>query len=181
MTNISAIPFSFYAVLDISESSSPTEIKQAYHRALLKFHPDKRHRSSSVPIAEHIQPASDGLSPVSSPISGAGSLEQREIHVLKQAYDVLSDATTRAAYDASLASRKKSGPRPAEVVSLQEFTEEEDHGSDGHHNQVRWRYPCRCGGAYVIDENEMETGQHLVGCWSCSETIWVGYEAVEEY
>jgi diphthamide biosynthesis protein 4 len=182
MTNTLATPLNLYAVLDIPESSSIIEIKQAYHRALLKFHPDKRHKSSGAPITERVQSASNGLSPVSFPISEAASLEQREIHVLKQAYDVLSNDTTRAAYDASLASGKKSGPRPAEVVSLQDFSEEvEVHPSpDGCHDLVRWRHPCRCGGAYVIDEDDMERGQHLVGCWSCSEIIWVGYEAVEE-
>ena len=38
---------------------------------------------------------------------------------------------------------------------------------------------CGCGGRYHITEADMERGQHVVGCSSCSEVVWVGYEVVD--
>lgn len=70
-------------------------------------------------------------------------------------------------------SRKPTGPRPAQVISLEEFEERGD-AEDG-----LWVYPCRCGGQYVVTEQMLDAGQHLVGCASCSEVVWVGYELAE--
>lgn len=71
--------------------------------------------------------------------------------------------------------KRPSGPRPAQVVSLEEFDEVEGRGEDS----GEWTYGCRCGGTYRITEADMEKGQHVVGCSSCSEVVWVGYEAVD--
>lgn len=90
------------------------------------------------------------------------------------------------------------GSRPAQVVSLEEFQEfqefqsetagevsskmEDDGVSVDDHNQWEGRaiytYPCRCGGMYKLTTDDLESGHHLVGCESCSEVIWVGYEEV---
>jgi diphthamide biosynthesis protein 4 len=66
------------------------------------------------------------------------------------------------------------GPRPAQIVSLEEFKEEE--ATTG---IVSWYYECRCGGGYRISEQNLERGQHLLGCGNCSEVVWVGYELAE--
>lgn len=118
----------------------------AYHNALLKHHPDK-----SKIISESI-----------------------DIALLKDAYQTLSSSDLRLEYDEKRgASKGKSSmPRPAQVISLEEFEERED-GS--------WYHVCRCGGGgYMITETQMEAGSHLVGCDSCSEVIWVGYELAED-
>lgn len=94
-----------------------------------------------------------------------------DVGLIKEAFETLSSPPLRSKYDASRA-RTPSGPRPAQLVSLEDFTEIEDGAS--------WRYDCRCSGAYVISEAEMERGQHLVGCSSCSEVVWVGYELAEQ-
>ena len=95
--------------------------------------------------------------------------------MIKQAYAILSSPEARAKYDASLAVLGRStGPRPAQVVSLEEFDEMEVEG-----REVEWMYGCRCGGRYHITEADMERGQHVVGCSSCSEVVWVGYEVVD--
>lgn len=65
-----------------------------------------------------------------------------------------------------------SGPRPAQVISLEEFSEESI--------QSRWTHACRCGGAYAITEKDMENDRHLIACERCSEVVYVGYEVVEE-
>lgn len=139
-----------YAVLSLETSASTAEIKAAYHRALLHHHPDK-------------QPASNRRE------------NAVEIDLLKRAFVTLSTPELRVKYDAARA-RPQSGPRPAQAVSLEEFTAHEDVGSD----EVYWIYDCRCGGTYHITEGDMEKDQHLVGCNSCSEVVWVGYEVANE-
>ncbi|KZT40122.1 DnaJ-domain-containing protein, partial [Sistotremastrum suecicum HHB10207 ss-3] len=92
--------------------------------------------------------------------------------LLKRAYQTLVSPASRALYDASLGKTELRGPesRPAQVVSLEEF---EERGTG-------WTYRCRCGGQYELSEREIESETHVVGCDGCSETIWAGYEVVEE-
>lgn len=131
-------------------NASAVEIKAAYHRALLQFHPDKN--SKDVPR----RPGSDSI----------------DIASIKEAYRTLSTPELRARYDSQVvSSRSNHGPRPAQFVSLEEF---EDEGED----PDAWHYECRCGGGYRITGDEMEQGHHLIACSSCSEVIWVGYEEV---
>jgi diphthamide biosynthesis protein 4 len=94
-----------------------------------------------------------------------------DIALIKEAYAVLSSVSTRVSYDTQLLN-KPPGPRPAQIVSLAELDEDAD--------EPEYRYSCRCGGNYRITEGEMDKGVHLVGCNSCSEVIWVGYEVIED-
>ena len=126
---------------------------------MLLYHPDKRSTS---------QKNSDTLSIDKSVNVG----------VLKAAYDTLTSPELRAQYDA-LRSKHPAGPRPAQVISLEEFYQEESEHSDGPIGDS-WTYNCRCGGKYVITERMMEAENHLVGCNSCSEAVWVGYEVADE-
>jgi diphthamide biosynthesis protein 4 len=141
----------YYQILETSSSAPPSDIKLAYHALLLQHHPDKNIRNSNpVPI---------------------------DIALIKNAYLTLSSPISRAQYDASLNQRKQESlvPRPAQIVSLEDFTQIDSQGSCD-----RWEYPCRCGGSYRITETDMEKGFHLVGCRNCSEVIWAGYEVQEE-
>jgi diphthamide biosynthesis protein 4 len=150
----------FYALLCIPRDAPPLDIKQAYHRILLATHPDKQRREDA-----------------SSPL---------DIGLLQQAYTTLINHTSRQAYDASLAAheaRLTSCPRPAQVVSLEEFSLAINVVTNAAVDVVeieRWTYSCRCGGMYYIDTQQLEDDQHLIGCDSCSEVIWVGYEVEYE-
>ncbi|KAG1831667.1 hypothetical protein DFJ58DRAFT_871536 [Suillus subalutaceus] len=107
--------------------------------ALLASHPDKRSFSSAIPPVD---------------------------------YTTLSNVSSRVAYDNILRSARvktSTGPRPAQVISLEDFEEAEEGV---------WTHACRCGGTYRIIEEDMDAGRHLVGCESCSEVVWVGYELV---
>ncbi|KAF8167567.1 hypothetical protein B0H34DRAFT_646716, partial [Crassisporium funariophilum] len=140
----------FYQLLSVRKDASVGEIKAAYHRALLRFHPDKRDASTAP--------------------------DQVDIDLLKEAYTVLSNPELRHAYNAKTErSTYLSAPRPAQVVSLEDFDEEVGQGE----NDGPWRYPCRCGGSYRISVDLMEKGEHLIACNSCSEVVWVGYELSE--
>ncbi|KAJ7686505.1 hypothetical protein B0H17DRAFT_940334, partial [Mycena rosella] len=130
----------YYALLDIAPHASRPQIKVAYHRALLRSHPDKNVASTA------------------------------DIASIQEAYRVLSTPALRAQHDTRL--RAPAGPRPAQVISLEEFQE--------HLELDSWSHSCRCGGIYRITGEEMENGQHLIPCTSCSEIVWVGYELAED-
>lgn len=63
--------------------------------------------------------------------------------------------------------------RPAEVISLEEFDYEEKGDV--------YTYRCRCGSAYRVSDSQLDADVHLIGCQGCSEVIWVGYEAVDDW
>jgi diphthamide biosynthesis protein 4 len=137
----------FYQLLSVSRDASASDIKIAYHRALLLFHPDKNGAQRSA----------------DSPTTPSISISQ-----IKEAYRILSTPNLRAEYNSPRHVTSALGPRPAQVISLDDFEEGVDRDM--------WYYNCRCGGVYRIASSEMEEGHHLVGCNSCSEVIWVGYE-----
>ncbi|KAF8073746.1 hypothetical protein FPV67DRAFT_1479108 [Lyophyllum atratum] len=145
-------PPDFYELLSLPKDASAADIKIAYHRALLRFHPDKNH---GIPLSNS---DSDSIS----------------VSLIREAYSTLSEPERRKQYDSSKRQRSAgTGPRPAQVVSLEEFEEvADDIGVDAD----VWQYQCRCGGTYRIAGADMEKGHHLVGCNSCSEVVWVGYE-----
>jgi diphthamide biosynthesis protein 4 len=95
--------------------------------------------------------------------------------LLHDAFLTLSSATLRAAYDESIEQNRTSS-RPAQVVPLEEFDCSE--GADG--AMSTWSLACRCGGKFKITEDDLEHGQHIVGCGGCSDVVWVGYEIVKE-
>ncbi|KAF8257458.1 hypothetical protein EI94DRAFT_1292175 [Lactarius quietus] len=86
----------YYALLGITRSASADTIKAAYHRALLRLHPDKH------------QPSTDNPSPLAN------------IGLLQDAFVTLSSTAQRAAYDSRYELSRKA-PRPAQVVSLEDF------------------------------------------------------------
>ncbi len=151
MTNDDGIDY--YALLGVTPSASPDIIKAAYHRSLLRLHPDKQRQAT-----DHSSPSVN-------------------IGLLQDAFLTLSTSNQRATYDANSDLSRKA-PRPAQVVSLEEFDSLDSDGSEG--TVSTWSLACRCGGRYEVTEDDLECGRHLVGCGSCSEVIWVGYEMVEE-
>jgi diphthamide biosynthesis protein 4 len=99
--------------------------------------------------------------------------EGPSVTLLKEAYTTLSQPQLRARHDVDLAAARE-GPRPAVILSLDDLQEGEGMWEGS------WSWTCRCGGIFRINEANMEEGQHLIGCSSCSEVIWVGYELAEE-
>ncbi|KAG2351015.1 hypothetical protein BDR05DRAFT_870152, partial [Suillus weaverae] len=139
----------FYQLFGIAYDAPLSTIKSAYHKALFASHPDKQSFSSATPV-------------------------DVDIALLKEAYTTLSNVSSRVAYDNILQNarmKSSTGPRPAQVISLEDFEEAEEG---------IWTHACRCGGTYRIIEEDMDAGRHLVGCESCSEVVWVGYELVND-
>jgi diphthamide biosynthesis protein 4 len=146
-----------YRLLGVPKDATQEQIKRAYHQALLRHHPDKT-RS-----AEQSQ---------GSPAS---------IDELLHAFRVLSNGSLREAYDQAVQSGRAhphtqpgTGPRPAHVVSLDDFLETSTE------KNTQWTYQCRCGGVFMLTEDLLEKDIHLVNCDACSETLWAGYEALDD-
>jgi len=74
----------YYQVLGLTRDADQKEIKQAYRKLALRFHPDKNH---------------------------AADAEER-FKEIGEAYEVLSDKSKKAAYEASLASERSSSWKP---------------------------------------------------------------------
>lgn len=74
----------FYGILGVKKNSSPAEIKKAYRKMSLQYHPDK---NPDDPTAK--QKFQD--------ISSGKRLKDKKIHII--AYEALSDADKRRKYD----------------------------------------------------------------------------------
>ena len=64
----------FYSVLGVEKSASEDEIKKAYRKLAMKYHPDRNQGDAAKPAEEKFKEA-------------------------KEAYEILSDGQKRAAYD----------------------------------------------------------------------------------
>lgn len=71
----------FYALLDLSPAAADTEIRRAYRRTALKYHPDK--------------------------IANPTPADIEKFHLLQIAYDVLSDPAVRQLYDNARQARER--------------------------------------------------------------------------
>ncbi|KAG8219368.1 hypothetical protein J3R82DRAFT_285 [Butyriboletus roseoflavus] len=174
----------FYNLLQIPRDAPSNDIKMAYHRTLLRLHPDKHSLRNHDSILASVPSKTDTPTDATQSRLPLPPPEEASVDMalLKEAYRTLSDVSLRAAYDGLLRWEEHEhgqscGPRPAQVVSLEEFIEVEAVTEMAHFVE-EWRYGCRCGGTYRITQDDLENGTHLVSCESCSEVIWVGYEEV---
>ncbi|RAL16048.1 diphthamide biosynthesis protein 4, partial [Aspergillus homomorphus CBS 101889] len=177
-----SLPLDYYEILNLSFTTTPLskqELKTAYHRALLKHHPDKAAASASAPT----QDAPSCFLASHTDISA--QTRPYTIDEITAAYKILSDPALRAEYDRSLrldraraAGREKTGGNGVlfhtglEVVDLEDLGCEE--GEDG--GDI-WYRGCRCGddrGFLLTEadlEREAENGEVVVGCRGCS--LWM--------
>jgi diphthamide biosynthesis protein 4 len=166
----------YYKILHLSQDAPQEDIKPAYRRVILALHPDKAKAKAKSKEGDTVVDVADV-----------------DIALIKSAYRTLSDPVLRAEYDEELRnglhqwgssstswntfsgdSPTNGAPRPAEVISLDDFTVStlQDGGEV-------WTYSCRCGAEFRLTERDLEAGKHLVACEMCSEVVFVGYEEVE--
>ncbi|EED16497.1 DnaJ domain protein [Talaromyces stipitatus ATCC 10500] len=152
----------YYEILNIPSSDpsagklpviSKQQLKIAYHKALLKYHPDK-----------------SSPSPFPAPTGGSNTYTIDEI---TNAYKVLSDPSLRAEYDRDLIlqrrndtfNKKSNGGENVsfhtglEVVDLEDMDEQFDEGE----GTLSWYRGCRCGDekGFIVTEDELEAeAQH---------------------
>lgn len=162
----------YYDILGISEAllqeqADPSRIiKKAYHRAILRNHPDKSRVTDSVSYAQ------------SMPTSSSLSIDQ-----ISEAFRVLSNPRTRADYDRSLSGARRglamhsfqTGIESMDLDDL-EFDETENY----------WFRGCRCGNlkGYLVREADLEEvedqGELIVGCQDCSLWLKVHFAVLKD-
>lgn len=184
---------SHYEILSLPFTGTPTspskqQLKLAYHKALLKHHPDK---ASSVTSDSALQSQSQSQSQsqqsqhpntsLSSPRSA--SAPSYTIDQITTAYKTLSDPQLRAEYDRGLRlDREKAvghgqGKNGAVFHTGLEVVDLEDLGCDEEGQKVVWYRGCRCGDdrGFLVTEDELEReaehGEIVVGCRGCS--LWM--------
>ncbi|KAM4054840.1 CSL zinc finger domain-containing protein [Hirsutella rhossiliensis] len=142
-------------------------IKRAYHRALLRNHPDKA------------KPAPPPLPPRQS------TAPIYTVDQIGQAFAVLSSPARRAAYDASIRlSLTRPGSAPAHFHTGVENVDLDDLLFDD--DEQRWSRSCRCGNdrGYSFDEADLmdaaDDGLLMVGCQDCSLWLRVHFAVVED-
>jgi diphthamide biosynthesis protein 4 len=190
-------PPNHYEILGLSfpgstqqRSLQKQDLKLAYHRALLKNHPDKSsiNASFSSNIKTKAVPSSH--------LRGEGCGRVYTIDEITAAYKTLSNPALRAEYDRSLLlvrpgldsgdgarNRVTKGGEGddifhtgLETVDLEDLDYMEE-GSGGEEEGGVWYRGCRCGetkGFLVREgdlEREVEEGEVLVGCRGCS--LWL--------
>lgn len=173
----------------------PQIIKQAYHRALLRHHPDKAQTPTSRPASNnnsnsHNYPGSNTNT------HNATSLSNHPNYTVDQiarAYATLSDPATRTLYDRDLIlTQSTSSSKPLgsafqtgmETVDLDDLEcSEPPPGSDA---EVSWHRSCRCGNerGFSLGEGDLEEagdlGELIVGCQDCSLWLRVCFAVVED-
>ena len=145
------------------ENFNEQDVKQAYHKALLRHHPDKHGSISSV---------------------GSPSAPALTIDDITIAYKVLSNPQSRSTYDGSLrAEHWRSELNVAKTMIRSEIIDLDDLEYD--EEQGAWYRACRCGNdrGYLITEEELEReaehGEIVTGCSGCSLWLKVSFQKVE--
>ncbi|KAF4338358.1 diphthamide biosynthesis 4 [Fusarium beomiforme] len=146
------------SLLDTQHDSTPL-IKRAYHRALLRNHPDK--------IAN------------SDPTSVSFTVDQ-----ITTALNILSNPSSRAAYDATLRVSRQNENRDGSYQTGVETIDLDDLAFD--EDQECWYRSCRCGNehSYEFREADLEEvsdeGELVVGCLGCSLWLRVHFAVMED-
>ncbi|KAJ9139184.1 hypothetical protein NKR23_g8037 [Pleurostoma richardsiae] len=166
-----------YEVLGIPRSyleddRDPSQIiKTAYHRALLRNHPDKAFR----------------MRPGDPPVTSTGAHSTVfSVDQISAAYAALSDPARRAEYDRALrlARGLEGRARQQRFQTGIESADLDDLAFD--EARRRWYRPCRCGNerGFAFGEPDLEEagdlGELIVGCQDCSLWLRVHFAVVDE-
>ncbi|KAI2614465.1 uncharacterized protein GGS25DRAFT_51930 [Hypoxylon fragiforme] len=178
-------------------------VKQAYRRALLKYHPDKAgpaaSSSTTPPPSSSTPPPPPNStskpensqkkppSPSSSSSSSSSKPQPRiqyTVDQIQHAYSILSNPQQRRAYTQTLHSPSPSSRPPFQPTGL-ETVDLDDVAYDPRNGGVYHR-PCRCGNprGYAFTEDNLaqfeDDGVLMVECLDCSLWVRVLFAAADD-
>jgi diphthamide biosynthesis protein 4 len=191
----------YYKTLQVSSNASPSELRTSYLRLIKLHHPDKLKQPShpspvpqpshSDQLTEHNRFAQDLIhaystlidpvrrteydlkrlqsSPGHEPVCAfraTQSIEKRVINLVKLIilYECKASSTTQTKI-------------VSQVLDLSEFTQLEHEGHQQPDGE-RFVFSCRCGGQFLISEDQMNAGIEIIGCDGCSLTVKVEYQCL---
>ncbi|RDD41071.1 DPH4-like protein [Trichoplax sp. H2] len=78
--------------------------------------------------------------------------------------------------------RKKYDQQRREVKVRQEYPINDDVDIDDmeYHEDGNYSYDCRCGGCYIISENNLEAGIDIAPCTTCTLAVRVLYSVIND-
>ncbi|KAL4804219.1 CSL zinc finger-domain-containing protein [Aspergillus unguis] len=172
----------FYEILNLpfptpgsqSTALSKQQLKLAYHKALLKHHPDKAlSAGAGASAVTNERPATSPRTPAESNVY--------TVDEITTAYKTLSDPSLRAEYDRVLRLDRtrlgKDKNRGAVFHTGLEVVDLEDLDCDESEDGDTWYRGCRCGDerGFLVSESDLEReadhGEIVVGCRGCS--LWM--------
>lgn len=133
-----------YLELHIEVSASEQEIKAAYQKALLQYHPDKQHnKKSSTSVEKFLK--------------------------VQEAWKILSDKDKKLQYDMSvkIEDAKFHG---AETINIGQFEKSIGNAETESGESVEctiYTKLCRCGDSFEISSIELEDGFNSLQCDTC--------------
>ena len=151
-----------YDSLQCESTASHDQIRKSYQTLALKHHPDKAGENHT-------------------------SVSSEEFIKINRAWKILSDPKLREQYDVRWAERCLAQSYPIQdTIEFEQFDLLDNDGSDLHTELcsdlskqhgvvVEYGYECRCGGYYILTNDDVEMKFDLVCCDSCSLTVKVLY------
>ena len=153
----------YYEILEVSESSSLSEIKAAHRIKALKYHPDKQKQSLNQDVEEI----------------------EKAFRKIQLAWECLRDEQKRQEYDDSLrrererdnialnnAKRVKLSEMECEICEIEDEDGESIQSQDLEQveSQKLYSYTCRCGDLFEILEEELDDNDNMSknGIWECN-------------
>lgn len=160
---------------DSNAEQIPVIIKQAYHRALLRHHPDKAPQALKPPSRASI--SSSSFSSTQSTFT---------IDQITTAYTTLSSPTLRAEYNVHIRTARGSANHQTQSTFQTGIETIDLDDLDYSDSDARWFKPCRCGNerGFTFGEPDLEEagdlGELIVGCQDCSLWLRVCFAVVED-
>ncbi|KAM7436297.1 DnaJ subfamily C member 24 [Porites harrisoni] len=141
-----------YKVLGVAANCTHEEVKRAYQKLVLKFHPDK---------------LDDSLT------EGDRDKAKEMFLAIDKAWKLLSDNERRENCDRQLKEQSLSQDWPVSAeVDLDDMEFHEDLQS--------YSSQCRCSGEYLITESDLENGHNIVCCSDCTLSVRVLYSVLQD-
>lgn len=135
--------YKYYEVLGCSKNSTYDELKRAYHKLALVYHPDKAKSKKN------------------------GDTDCKKFFEIEEAWRVLSDSDLKIKYDAECrqAELELDNLLIYDRINIKEMLKnaEDDVLS----------YPCRCGSNYLISTEEFTENSIYIPCSECTFCIFV--------